>query len=317
MVIIAIIIFSTFEVVSKTMGDVLSGTALTFYRFLIGGLVLLPFSIRDLKNRQFHFTPKIVLALFFFGFVLVAAIMTLAQYGIYYSDASICAVIFSSNPIFVTIFAVIILKESLTKYKSYGLIIGSAGLFICVLHFFVDGNITSTFGLGVLLQILSMLMFCIYTVLNSKYLVSRMGALSVTTFTSIFGAITLFPIVFAQSFATDTNLFTFDVLSVLPKFLYISIIGTGLAYAMYFSGLSKIETSTGSMIFMAKPPLASIFAAIFLNETIGINIIIGIVLIIAAMIIATKLPTIQKGHEYEKTRDYYPTGESETAEGHS
>ncbi len=298
MVVISVIIFSTFEVVTKTMSGTLSGTTLTFYRFLIGGLVLLPFSIRDLKKRNFKFSLKIIGLLFLFGAMLVAVIMTLAQYGIFYSDASICAVIFSANPIFVTIFAVILLKETFTKNKLIGLFLGAFGLFISCTHVIFNTEYSSTFSLGVTLQIVSMLLFCVYTVLSKKVLVSKMGALSVTTFTSLFGAIVLFPVIIIQSSFAQTNLFVFDIGSVLWQFLYAAAIGTGLAYAMYFSGLAQIETGTGSMIFMAKPPLAAIFAATFLGESITIDVIIGIILIITAMTIVIKPPSpVPKNNE--------------------
>lgn len=94
LVLSGVIIFSTFEVVTKTMKGLLSGTTLTFYRFLIGGLVLLPFGIKDAKKQKSKLNTKEKGILVVLSFILVAICMTLSQYGIFFADASISALLF-------------------------------------------------------------------------------------------------------------------------------------------------------------------------------------------------------------------------------
>lgn len=288
MVLAAILIFSTFEVVTKTMAGALTGALLTFYRFLIGGLVLLPFALRDLRRRSVHPARRDAWLVLVFGFMLVAVSMTLAQLGIFYSNAGLSAVIFSSNPLFVSLFAVWVLRERLTAPKSLGLGFGVLGLLISCAG---PGAVFAgkpAFALGVSLTVISMLIFCLYTVLSKKWLTCRLGPTASTAFVSLAGSVTLLPLVIVQGVAKGVNPFAFPVLNVLPQFLYIAVFGTGIAYLCYFTGLSKLDTSTGSMVFLIKPPLASVFAAIFLHEAVTIHAVLGICFIIAGLVIAVR-----------------------------
>ena len=283
MVLAGVIIFSTFEVVTKTMNGALTGTALTFYRFLIGGLILLPFGIQDSRKREARLEKKELCILIVLSFLLVAASMTLAQYGIFYSSASISAVLFSSNPLFITVFAVILLKEKCTIPKMAGLGLGIIGLIFTCENLIQGDVVSENYVLGVGLTIIAMLLFCFYTVLNKKLIVSKIGPIASTAYTSIIGSLTLIPIMLVQGNMSGTNPFAFPILDILPQFLYCSIVGTGLAYLFYFVGLANIETGTGSMIFLIKPPLASLFAFVFLGEAITWNMIVGVIIILAGM----------------------------------
>ena len=49
---ITVLIFSTLEVVTSTLKDIINPLQLTFLRFLIGGIVLLPLVIRKKEKVQ-------------------------------------------------------------------------------------------------------------------------------------------------------------------------------------------------------------------------------------------------------------------------
>ncbi len=293
---IAILAFSSFEVSSKLIGSQINPTQLTFFRFLIGGLILLPFTIRNIRKNKIAFTKKDFFILLLLGFMLVFVSMNMAQYGIVYTAASVSAVIFSSNAIFVSLFSAILLKEALTWKKVLGLLIGAAGLVITFGNIFSGQEISPTYILGIVLVVTSMLVFSLYTVLSKKT-AKKIGSLTVTSLSSILGSLTLLPLMAA----TGVNPFDFDLLSILPQFLYICIFVTGIAYYCYFEAIAHLDTSLGSMTFFIKPPLASILAAAFLGEVITSNIIIGIVLILIGMFIVMKslgrsaAPGLEKG----------------------
>ena len=49
---ISAFLFSTMEIMLKTISDHFSSIQITFTRFLIGGIILIPFAIRSIKNRN-------------------------------------------------------------------------------------------------------------------------------------------------------------------------------------------------------------------------------------------------------------------------
>jgi len=288
---LAILMFSTFEVVSKSTKTAISPAQITYYRFLIGGTILLPFAIRDIKNKNIKLNAKFFLTFTIMGTLLVVLSMNLSQIGIAYSTASLTAILFSSNPLFVSVFSSLILKEKLTKGKVAGLIIGIIGLSVtCANIFLTPYHVTPKFILGAVLIIIAMLIFSLYTVLN-KQLTPKYSTFICTSFSSILGGLVLMIITVFKGFSAGVNPFAFDISLIFPEFLYICICVTGIAYFFYFDALSHLDTSLSSMSFFIKPPLASILAAIILHETISVNLIIGIILILSALFISIRFGT--------------------------
>ena len=278
--VITIILFSSFEVVSKSTKGIVLPTQLTFIRFLIGGIFLLPFAIRDLKKRKLKLTKKNILWLFILGFLNVGISMNLAQYGIQMTKASLAAVLFSSNPLYVAVFSAFLLKERLSLKKIVGLLVGVVGVSIAMIS---GGGSGREFYLGSGLLILGAIVFSVYTVLGKQTTV-ELGSLTMTSVTFIFGCITMIPIFMAQG----VKPWNFPFNEVWPQILYLSVLVSGIAYFLYFKALSMLDTSLGSMTFFVKPILASIFAAVVLGETLRVNLFVGSILVIVGITIVRK-----------------------------
>lgn len=282
---VAIAAFSSFEVVSKPTVFAISPAQLTFYRFLVGGCALLPFAYRQLKRQNIQLTVRDILLFCGLGFCLVCVSLNLAQYGIQLANASMSAVIFSSNPLFTALLAVPILKERFSLPKLAGLLIGIVGLVVTCLHLFSgETQIDSAFLAGIGLIFIGMFAFALYTVC-SKAVAKRLGGIPVITFSSIFGSLLMIPVLFLLN-GSGGNPFVFQLSAILPQFLYLSLIGTALAYYCYFDAIAHLNTSLGSMSFFIKPGLASLLCAVILHEPITPNIIIGIILIMCGLFVS-------------------------------
>ncbi|MFA6309671.1 MAG: DMT family transporter [Clostridia bacterium] len=273
---VTILLFSTYEVVSKTIVGSVNPFQINFIRFFIGGFIM--FSIllvkRDLKISKNDFFLVVLI-----GIINVVISMNLLQLSLYVPGAmaSVVAVIFSSNPIFVLIFSAIIDKERIKLYKIIGLILGLAG----IITVFAD-----KFSIGLngfespLLVLLSAVFFGLYTVLGRRLSV-RIGSLKMNSYSSITGSLVLLPMILIMGMPV----LKFNYSSIW-EVLYLSIAVTGLAYFAYFKGLSIIEASKGSLVFFVKPVLASIIAIIFIGEKLTIFLFLGIVLIISGILIS-------------------------------
>jgi drug/metabolite transporter (DMT)-like permease len=275
--IITIILFSTFEVVCKLIGTRLHPLQITLFRFLIGGLVLLPFALFRIKKQELSISKHFWFDMFLLGFVNIVVSMGLIQFGLLYTNASTSAVIFSSNPIFVAVFAAILLKESISKVKLIGMVIGIIGVFIL---FFDKISLSSTSVTGPILVLMSAIVFALYTVLGKKLTLQGTDSLVMTAFSFITGSILLLPIMLVLKIP----LLAMD-LNILPHVLYLGILVSGIAYMCYFYGLANVNTSTGALVFFVKPALAALFSVLVLHETLKTNFYIGTVIILAALTI--------------------------------
>jgi drug/metabolite transporter (DMT)-like permease len=258
--------------------DEINPLQLTFTRFLIGGLVLLPFAIADLRKR--HVTIKVTdfLWLLFLGILNVAISMNMIQYALKFIPASLAAVLFCSNPLYVALFSAWFLKEGLGRRKILGLVIGLIGVVVA----FSNGRVLGDFATisGILLTLLSALTFSLYTVLGKKVTI-KLGSMSFASATSLLGCLATLPLMLKQGVLP----FAYHPVAILPQLIYLSVMVTGVAYFCYFKALESLDTSLGSMTFFMKPLLASFFAAIFLAESITINLFLGMVLVLVGIYI--------------------------------
>jgi len=131
---LTVLFFSTYEVVGRTLTNLVNPYQLNFVRFFIGGLILLPIALKNIKSKNIRMTWQDFLLLVLIGLTNVVFSMSFLQLGINMTSASLSAVIFSSNPLFVMIVASFVLGEKLNSTKIYGLILGIIGLVIVFIN---------------------------------------------------------------------------------------------------------------------------------------------------------------------------------------
>ncbi|KNY25226.1 DMT family transporter [Pseudobacteroides cellulosolvens] len=275
-VINTVLLFSTYEVVSKTLVGKIDPFQVNFIRFLLGGIILFLFLLYkgDLKLGR-----RELLAITAVGFINVVVSMSLMQLSLYMkgAQASLSAVIFSSNPIFVCVFAYFWDKEKFNRVKAAGLALGILGI---VVIFYEKLNIDSMDFRSPIFALLSAIFYALYTVLGRKQAV-KIGSLKMNAYSFIAGSLLLLPIML---FIKGPNVFQFDYSGTL-QIIYLSVFVTGIAYLTYFKGLSIIGAGKGSMVFFIKPVLASIIAIVFLKEQPSVFLAAGTLLILISIVL--------------------------------
>ena len=181
-IVLCTLLFSLVEVALKMVAGVFHPIQITALRFFIGGLVLLPFAVRSMRARKASFHPEDVRFFALLGFLFVCVAMSIFQLSVVYTRASVAAIIFSCNPIFVTVFAHLILRENIRKNHIVALVIELAAVLIIV-----DPLHTELSPLGVAFAIISAVIFSVYSVLGKQRTV-RFGGIAVTCFCSLFGS---------------------------------------------------------------------------------------------------------------------------------
>lgn len=276
--IITIFFFSTIEVAGKLIGSGISPYAITAWRFLIGGLLILPLALRELFQRQERLKLKSYFEFSLAGILIVCISMLFLQLSIFYGKAVLSASIVSTNAIFVTILAVLFLKEKITKLHVLGLLIGLIGLFLIIYgekevlmqsHNLVLGVV---FGLGAAIT------FAIYTV-YSKRLILLYGNLTTLCFAFIFGAIALF----LYSIIMNKSILFTPTIRNLSLLIYLSLFVTGLAYILYFTAVKQLGAANASLYFFLKPAIAAILAWLIHSEQLKLIQILGIILIMLSL----------------------------------
>lgn len=293
-ILITTLLFSSMEVASKFIADDFHPIQITFTRFFIAGLILLPMAARALRRRGLKLEKGDCLKMAALGFLGVFFSMTFYQLSILYIDASAVAVLFSCNPLFVTVFAVTLIGEKAGTKKIAAIIVELIGI-VCIVQ---PWNIQLSL-LGIAFVLISAASFALYGVLGKKQC-AKMGGIVVTCGSFFFGsvemmavsALTKIPAAAAfmsghgfSSFA-DIPFFAGYTAENFLDMAYLCLICTSVGYACYFLAMEQVSAQTVSLVFFFKPVLAPIMASLILGESIPVAMIAGIALILGSSLLS-------------------------------
>jgi drug/metabolite transporter (DMT)-like permease len=303
---VATLLFSSMEIALKTVSGRFNALQLNFLRFLIGGLFLLPFALGALKKRGAVLRRGDWAFFALSGMTCVVASMTLYQLAIQYCKASIVAVLFSCNPVFVIPLAAVFIRERIRGYTIASLLLSVAGM-VCIMNPFRREASSGVGGLGIALTLGSAAVFAVYGVMGKSKSAS-FGGLATTAFSFIVGSAELLVLILASrlpavaaalrnaglgAFAEVPLTAGLD-LGVLPVFAYISLCVTGIGYAAYFMAIEESSAATASLVFYIKPALAPLLALAILGESIATSTIAGIALIVVGSTISFLGPRLAR-----------------------
>jgi drug/metabolite transporter (DMT)-like permease len=170
-------------------------------------------------------------------------------------DASIIA---TTGPIFVMLLAALILKEPITRMKTFGVLMGVAGGTSLILSSAQAGGQSSSMN-GDLLIVSSGFIYSIYVVL-SKPLSQRYSPVTIMKWMFLFSAIVLLP--FTCTYVLETPFFYQEHpdREVLSGLLYVLIGATFIPYLLIPMSLKRIRPTTVSMYNYIQPIVASLIA---------------------------------------------------------
>ena len=262
------------EVAAKYTGGAFNSIQLTFLRFLIGGLMLLPFAISDLKKRGHSLTAGDLGYLLFLGVISISISMTLLQVSMIGINANLAAIIICTNPLFTMIFAHFVADDPFTKRKAVVLLLMLIGLVIVANPAEVLSGGIDPLYLGC--AVVAAVTFGLYTAYGKRRIAS-IGGMAQNAFSFLFGCAVLLPVMLIA----DIPIFGGISAQTLPVLLYLGIFVTGLGYYFYMKPIELGGPSVASIAFFLKPVIAPILAFIVLGEPITANLIAGVLFILA------------------------------------
>ncbi|CDF58617.1 DMT family transporter [Thermobrachium celere] len=269
-------VFSTLEVAGKVISGQLNAFQVTFIRFLIGALIIMPFAIKDIKKRQLILKKDDFIFLLLEGILCIPISMALLQLSVYFTKASTAAVMMSINPIFMIILSHFILNERINKKTIVAMIISFVGVL------FIFNPLKLSYDIkGMLIALLAAATFSLYSVLSKKR-ISIYGGYIFNFFSFLLGDIVLLILLLIFKVPILQGISYKNI----PILLYMGIFITGLGYLCYLYAIEKTNAAISSFVFFIKPALAPILSVIIIKERLLLNVIIGIVFIILGTVFA-------------------------------
>lgn len=268
---IAASIWGGMFVVVKNIVQIIPPFELVWCRYLIAIVALVAFSI--VRRIKWHWDWKNGFLMILAGVIGDLISIVTQETGTWLSSAQTGAVITSSTPTFMVIFAWLILHEKITKTKLISLIMATFGVFIIVGSHFHGRNIL----LGIIMLIIAALTWALMSVIN-KLIDPQYSAIQVTTIAAIVAVICLTPFVMANWNDTLGNI-NLASINVWGSLLYLGVISTAGAFVMWNRGLQLVNAASSGLFFLFQPVVGTLLGWLLLGEQLTWSFLLGSLLI--------------------------------------
>lgn len=265
------LIFGTFETVSKGLTGIPSDQV-NFLRFLIGGATMAPFAFAQYRRRNTAFSLRDLTGMAGLGIIFVVVSMGLYQSALSRLSASTTVFAFTANPVFIALFAALVLKEKIDGAVVVFILLSLAGLV------FILRPGKDAFSPALLLPVAAAAIFGLFNVYMRRY-AAKFGSLTAFTTVVLLGSAANAVVLLIRRIP----LFTGIPVGNIPALLYLGVFASGITYVTYYEGMERSSTNTGSIVFFAKPILSTVLAVAVLGETLAPLFLIGAALILTGM----------------------------------
>jgi drug/metabolite transporter (DMT)-like permease len=189
--------------------------------------------------------------------------------------AGLVALLLYLYPAIVTILAVIILKERISKWKVIALLIALGGTVLTI------GPTGGGQFLGVIFGLAAAFIYSIYILVGSK-ITKQVTAIQSSTVVIVSAAIVFGGLVAIKGPAFPATAFGW------ASVIAIALISTILAIVTFFAGLERVGPTNASTLSTVEPAVTVVLAAWVLGEAISSTRILGGIMIIVAVIILAR-----------------------------
>lgn len=274
------VLWGSLYVASQIVLQSLPTFTVAFLRFVLAWLfltVLLRFqNSSEGKISEMPKDPsykKYIFILGFLGYTLSVGIQLL---GTRLAGATMASLINSINPITISVMAVFLLKEPLTKNKLIGILLAIFGVYLIV------GG-TEVYLPGVILSLIAVVGWSFVSVITRRAL-SQYPALQITRHAVGVAAICNLPIGVAELLLTK-NPVTIS-LPLILCLLYMGICCTGLTYILWNKSLGTLPASTCSAFYPLQPFTSALLGILVFHESPTLGFFFGGILITVGILIS-------------------------------
>jgi drug/metabolite transporter (DMT)-like permease len=247
-------------VVGRAAVDLVAPATLTFVRWAIAFLVLLPFAwrhaVRDWPAIRRHAVTIALLAL-----IGSAGYNIVAYLALHYTTAINSLLLQSITPLFVALWSFALFRERLTPLQSVGIATSMIGAAVIVCRGDIGVLAHFAFNIGDIMIVVALVFYALYTaVVRVRPAMHPLSFLAATIAASALWMVVPTGIELAFGFVPVITPAT------LAAFVYVGIFPSVLAYFCLNRGIELIGANRAAPFIHLMPVFGSILAILFLGE---------------------------------------------------
>ena len=257
--------------------------SLNFYRWLFAGLILLPFTIKEIIKKKDYIFNNV-------GFFIILGVTSITifnstvYYSLYYMQVISGVLMISTIPVWIMFISSILGIEKTNRFQIFGVILSLLGVLFIITKSDLEIIKNLAFNRGDLIMASGMFAWALYSALLKKktYEISQITLLEVVIITGLFFLIPIYvlemnlgnPIIIGKPF-----ILTLSYVVLFP----------GLAsFFFWIKGIDIIGANRAGVFLHLMPVFGSIMAIILFDEKFMIYHLLGAIFIIAGITLSNK-----------------------------
>ena len=257
--------------------------SLNFYRWFFAGLILLPFTYKEIINKKKYILENLGFFIIL-GITSITIFNSIVYFSLYYTQVISGILMISTIPVWIIFISSILNIEKTNIFQILGVVLSLTGVIFIITKADINLIKNLDFNKGDLSMVVAMFSWAIYSALlkRKKYKISQISLLEVVI---ICGLIFLAPIYFIEM--------SMGKLIILEKPFYLTlayvVIFPGLAaFFFWIKGISIIGANRAGIFLHLMPIFGAIMAMVIFDEKFMYYHFLGAIFIIVGIILSNK-----------------------------
>ena len=258
----------------------LSPFKLSFFRWTLAFIILLPFTYREIK-KNFKYYKENLLLISLIAFLGVTIFNSFTYISLQTTLVINSALMNSVTPVLIIGFSWLIFKTRTTLFQFIGIFLSVSGAFCIILKGNLNNLYSFQFTSGDIWMFIAALSWCMYSVLLNKIdkNLSKLATLEVLIFIGLIFLIPLYLIESSNSTLIPNNS---DFLII----IYVAIFASIISFFSWNMGVSIIGANRAGLFLHLIPVFSSIWAINFLGEKFAFFHLLGTIFILSGIILS-------------------------------
>lgn len=263
-------------IVGRAIRNDLSPFMITFSRWLIALMVILPFAYKYLK-RDFHQYLQYPIRVIATAVTGVLSFSLLVYFGLHHTSSTNALLLNSCVPVFILLFSAVVYKQPLSGRQILGLCLSFTGVLSIIFKGDLKGLLSLQLSEGDLLLLMAMISFAFYTLWLKKipYTVNRLGLLSIQIVITLLATL---PFVLWESYSEGSQQHWGN--DIYLAVLFLGICPSFISYLLFSRCVEAIGAERAGFSIHLIPIFGVILSLLFLGESIHWFHVVGSVTIL-------------------------------------
>ena len=276
-------------VVGKLAAGHIPPVTLSFLRWLLAFLIILPLSWRHVVQDWNAIRGKLGIMVLL-SVAGISAFNTMQYWSLEHTQAINTLLLQPTAPLFVAMWSLALFGTRLTAAQAFGILLSLTGVLVIMLRGNLAGLQDIDFNRGDLIFVVALLIFGLYSVMSAKR--PAIHGLSFAVFTFGCGAACLIPLFVWELRARSAM--ALDGANLLTLF-YVAVFPSAVAYLCFNRGVQLIGANRAAPFFHLVPVFGTIMSILFLGERPQPFHFIGFALVLTGVFVASRKPESAAG----------------------